>query len=123
MKFPLGVGVLWAVCAGFALGVFIRSTVVLPDIFILVLSVFALISLVACAKETKKLRFAIVGAAALLACGLGILRMESAIVKGNPTLDQEIGKKVFLEGIISDEPDTRATQVRVPIRIASSSVS
>jgi competence protein ComEC len=48
--------------------------------------------------------------------------MQSAILLGDPILNSEIGKKISLEGIISDEPDVRATQVRVPIKIASTSI-
>lgn len=122
MKFPLGVGVLWAVCGGFALGVFVRSIVGVSDVFVLMLGGTALATLIFFARDRKTLRFAVVGATVLLACGLGILRMQNAILVGDPTLDSQVGKKVSLEGVISDEPDTRATQVRVPIGILSSSI-
>jgi competence protein ComEC len=122
MRFPLGVGILWALCAGFTVGVFLRSISALPDYLPLGLLALALVCVLLNANDSKKLRLAFVAATLLLACGAGILRMQSAVLVGDPALDAQIGKHVSLEGIVSDEPDIRATQVRVPIQIASTSV-
>ena len=122
MKFPLGVGVLWAICSGFAIGVFIRSIVAVPEIFVLGLGIAALAVILLNASETKNLKLALVMAAALLSCGAGIVRMQSAILTGDPNLDAQIGKKTSLEGIVADEPDVRATQIRTPIKLNNTSV-
>jgi hypothetical protein len=71
MKFPLGVGVLWAVCGGFALGVFLRSIIAIPEIIIFILGIGALAAIVLNASNAKKLRFALVVATALVSCGVG----------------------------------------------------
>jgi competence protein ComEC len=123
MQFSLGVGVLWAICAGFVLGVFLRSIAAVPDLFILITGIVALLILLFNARDTKKLRSALVMAAVLLSCGAGILRMQSAILPGDAVLDAKIGQKVSLEGVVSSEPDVRATQIRVPIGLASSSAA
>jgi len=123
MRFPLGVGVFWAICGGFTLGVFLRSIVAIPTGFALCLAILAFLSLMASTNDTKKLRLALVLVAALLSCGVGILRMQSAILPGDAALDAKIGQKVSLEGVVSAEPDVRATQIRVPVDIASSSAA
>lgn len=113
---------MWALCAGFALGVFVRSLVAVPEWLLLSLGVLALIGLCAAAAYPRRLRLAIVFAAALIACGAGVLRMQSALLVYDPLLDARIGERVTLEGVVADAPDNRATQVRVPVRLASSSV-
>jgi competence protein ComEC len=104
------------------LGVFLRSLAYIPETFALILGACALCVVILGAIQSKNLRIAIVVATALVSCGAGILRMQSAILIGDPFLTNSLGKKVQLEGIISDEPDVRATQVRVPLQITNSSV-
>jgi len=122
MQFPLGVGVLWALCLGFALGIFSRSIVFVHDFVVFSLGAFALLLLLFAARDKNRLRTALIAATALLACGAGIVRMQSAILPIDPVLASELGQKIHLEGIVSDEPDIRATQVRVPVDLASSSI-
>ena len=115
----VGVRVLWAVCVGFLAGVFFRSVFPVGEFFAWGMGFVALMLLLLSLGDSKRLRFAIVGATALFACGLGVLRMENARLQGDPILNQYIGKKVIFEGIVSDEPDARNTQTRVPVRISS----
>jgi competence protein ComEC len=118
----VGVGVLWALCGGFALGVFARSLVAVPEALLPILGVIAFAALIAGRKHPAKLRLGIIVAALCLSAGAGILRMQSAILASDPALDAQLGERVTLVGMISDAPDARATQVRVPVTLASSSV-
>ncbi len=120
MKFQLGVGLLWAVCAGFSLGVFVRSLLVVPEESVLCLGLLALAGIAFTFTDTKRFRIALVCAAAIVAFGAGVLRMEGAILPGDPFFDTHLGQKVSIEGTVSGEPDKRATQVRVPISLANS---
>jgi competence protein ComEC len=122
MQFRLGVGVLWAVCLGFAIGIFLRSLIEISDTVILSLGFAALISLSACVIHSKILRIALVLSAMFIAIGGGIMRMESAILKTDPFLEEKIGSRIVIEGTIDDEPDVRATQVRVPLRVQYSGI-
>lgn len=67
--------------------------------------------------DSRNIKIAIVFAVACVACGMGALRMQSAVLVGDPALDLVVGEKIAFVGVVSDEPDSRATQVRVPIRV------
>ncbi len=115
----VGPALLWAISAGFMLGVFVRSVLVLPEFVAFALGGIALACVIAAMMDTKRAKLGIVVASALVACGLGIVRMQNSILVGDPAIDSHIGTKMTLAGIVSDEPDARATQVRVPVRILS----
>jgi competence protein ComEC len=115
----LGVALLWSVSAGFALGIFLRSLVVVPEFFVLGFGILALLCVLLAALDKKTLRIACVAAAFLIALGAGCIRMQAASLSSDPALEPWLGEHLSLEGIVSDAPDVRATQVRVPIRIAT----
>lgn len=109
----LGVKILWAIVVGFLVGVFARSVVPVSAYLSIFLIVLAAV-LVAASGKDRRVQAAVL-ACALFTCSLGILRMNSAILRGNPELDVRIGQKVVLEGFVSDEPDVRENSVRITI--------
>ncbi len=113
---PIGVFALWAACAGFLAGIFARSLFPLGSdvVFLCGVLVFGIY-----AAGFMRVRSAVVIAAFFFFCGGGIIRMESAVLKSDPILDQHIGRKVILEGFVIDEPDARNTQVRVPMQVTA----
>lgn len=114
----MGVRVLWAIVAGFLGGVLVRSFVPvgLVESGFLAVCAFALF---AHAWFDTKVKASIVLATTLFSCAIGIVRMDSATLHGDPILNQQIGKTVALEGAVFAEPDSRDTSTRIPIEIAS----
>jgi hypothetical protein len=45
--------------------------------------------------------------------------MLGAAFSGDPALDAWVGEKVVIEGVVSDEPDGRENNVRLPVRVTS----
>lgn len=120
----MGSKVFWAVVFGFLSGVFLRSFALLSLSFALSL-LLAGVSLVLLSYAEKKTS-ALIASIALIACALGVARMNAAILTGDPHLSDRIGSKVVLEGVVVAEPDVRDSNVRVYVRttrlIGSSSV-
>lgn len=113
----LGVWLLWAICGGFVFGVLVRSIWVFNTAYAFGAIGIAVIFLFAAANDARTLRLAFVGVAAVIACGAGVLRMQSVIVPPDLALSSRVDTHVELEAIVSDEQDNRATQVRVPVRV------
>lgn len=111
----MGSRILWAIVAGFLIGVFARSFLplglafagfaVLLGIFGLALGYF---------DREKFAQYAIV-AAALFAFAGGVARMDAATLSGNPELTAHLGQKVVLEGVVFDEPDMRENGAHVSL--------
>ena len=52
----------------------------------------------------------------IFALGLGVLRFDSAdFQKGNPLLDERVGRSVVAEGIIIDEPNERENNTQLVV--------
>jgi competence protein ComEC len=113
----LGVWVLWALCGGFALGVFARSLTPIPGEYLVGASVLVLLGLVSGLRNRSILRMGIVCAVAVIAFFGGVLRTENAILFIDPSVGALAGQFIEIDGVVSGEPDTRATQVRVPVKV------
>lgn len=116
----MGVHILWGVVIGFLAGVFLRSFTPLGLSFVLFLTLVA-IALLLIGISTRRGAQSVIVAAILLACGVGILRMDIAVFAPDPELMKKIGEKVEIEGIVFNEPDVREASVRVPIRLEDGS--
>ncbi len=105
----------WAITGGFLVGVALRSLfpfgLVYAGFFALIACAFLALGFI----ERGKRNMAVVSALALCACGLGIVRMHVAIPEGVAVLNENIGKRVVIEGVVMAEPDVRDNSVRVMI--------
>ena len=119
LKIPdLGAALLWALCGGFVMGVLVQ-TIAPKDTYALIAAVAACVCIVLGTFDTSRLKIAIVVATALIAFGTGVFREKSAELVADPLLVAQVGQKIEVDAIVSDEPDNRATQVRVPVRIVN----
>ena len=112
----MGANLLWAVVAGFILGVFVRSLFPLGLAFAGFAVVVAIAALLLSITDGTKVRSAVVVALALLAFAGGIARTHIAVETGDPRLTSQLGAKVVLEGIVFAEPDVREASVRLSVR-------
>ena len=112
----MGANLLWAVVAGFILGVFVRSLFPLGLAFAGFAVVVAIAALLLSITDGTKVRSAVVVALALLAFAGGIARTHIAVETGDPRLTSQLGTEVVLEGIVFAEPDVREASVRLSVR-------
>src|SRR3989344_3945172 len=96
---------LWAIVAGFILGVFVRSIFPLGLAFAGFAALIATAALLLSLGDRSKAWSTIVVAVALLAFAGGVLRMHVAVKTGDPALTSELGTKVVIEGVVFAEPD------------------
>src|SRR5580693_2755401 len=106
----MGSRVFWAVVFGFLLGVFARSFLLIGWNFIGLLTLLGAAVLLS-ERSTKGILVAVM----LFACALGIARMQMEVVTGDANLTADLDKNVVIEGIVSQEPDTRDTATLVSI--------
>ena len=116
MESDLGVRMLWTFSGGFLAGVFVRSLVPLPESFAIFLLILAIAFSIA-SSGVRDGRFRILLGIGLIAAALGVVRMNSGILKGEPIFDANIGNTIEFLGVVADEPDSRDTSVRVPVRV------
>lgn len=108
--------VVWALSLGFLAGVFLRSFSHLAWPFAL-FSCFLAVCILFCISFARPKRGALIAAAvACAAFGLGILRMDSAALVGDPALSAELDRKVVLMGTVVAEPDVREKSARLRVR-------
>ncbi len=118
----MGSRLLWAVVFGFLSGVFARSTLSIG------LSYAALVLMLGCAcilaslLDQPRSRNLLVIAVGLAACACGIVRMDSSVLTGEPTLTAHLGARVVLEGSVAADPDVRDTGVRVMMQVRTISI-
>ncbi len=107
--------------AGFLGGVLLRSFLdfgwQFAGFFVFLGIVILLISLTA---ENRRM-VALMGIF-LIAMALGMLRYEIKDYKNSETLEQKIGQKIALEGIIVDEPDERENYTRLTVETNGSNI-
>lgn len=111
------VQILWAGVAGFLCGVFLRSFFMFgwwTILFFVLLGIFVLLA--ATAARTP-VRAAAIPAVFLFCIALGSMRMQTAVLEGEPLLDAHVGEKVVIEGVVVDEPDGRENHVRLSVRV------
>lgn len=114
----MGSRVLWAIVGGFLAGVFLASFIPLtPAHALFVIGLGILIGIVGRIDISIQKKYLVV-AVALVACGLGMLRMEMAARVGDPGLSARIGQSVVLNGIVTEEPDARETSVRLTVDVS-----
>jgi competence protein ComEC len=114
----MGTSILWAVVFGFLAGVFLRSLVPLGLAFVGFLLVLAAATLLVSFSARQAARGAVV-TLALLALGVGMLRVEAAVPVPETLLEGKLESEVAIEGFVSGEPDVREGSVRVPVRLES----
>jgi competence protein ComEC len=107
--------VFWAIVAGFLLGVFARSICAFGFSCALLCVLLAVVVLALGWIEQGKRMGAIVIATFFIAAALGIVRMNRAVLSGDPVLTAHLNKQITIEGMVMAEPDTRDNSVRVMI--------
>lgn len=110
----IGVNIFWALVAGFAAGVGVRSLWALSAWFVMFAWLCAVIVLTVVRKRDRW-----VIAAALLACGLGVLRMDAGILRGDAQLNAHINKSVVITGVVATEPDEREGNTLLTIAVSA----
>ena len=109
--------VLWALVGGFLFGVFLRTLFPLGHAFVWFAFLLSA-SAAACAfVEREKWQALIIVAVGLAAFALGLLRMESATLRGDLELTRRLGSNVVLVGYVEDESDVRETNVRLHVEV------
>jgi len=112
----MGTKLLLAVIFGFLAGVFARSFYPLGFAVAGFAVLIAVISILFAYFDDTKRTALIIFAIALIAFAGGILRMNSAVLIGDPELTNRLDKKVTIEGVVSDEPDVRESNIRLSVK-------
>ncbi|MEK7106917.1 MAG: ComEC/Rec2 family competence protein, partial [Patescibacteria group bacterium] len=107
--------ILFAVILGFLAGVFARSFFLLGYSVAGFSVILATVAFIFAYLDNTKRKSLIIFAVALVAFAGGILRMNSAVLVGDPELTNRLDKKVTIEGIVSDEPDVRESNIRISL--------
>lgn len=113
----MGARLFWIAIIGFSLGVFVRT---LFPFGWMTIGFFGFVAIIGgicflVRREQAILFFAI----ALCAFSLGAARMHVGIIESDPALNMRVGEKVTIEGIVTDEPDGRENNVRLPVRVTA----
>ena len=109
--------ILWALVVGLLFGVYLRSV---ADISWPVAGLFVLLGLIvllAAYMDITKHRAALLIAVALVACAVGIVRMDTATLEVPHELVQVVGEEVVLIGRVAEEPDVRESNVRLTLQL------
>jgi len=113
----MGARLLWAIIGGFLVGVFARSLIPLGFSLVGFLVLLSATAALRALFDQSKRRALVVISVALIACALGMVRMESAALRGDSELSTHIGSPVVLTGVVVSEPDVRETNVRIHIEV------
>src|SRR3989344_3369423 len=108
--------VLWVLVGGFLTGVFVRSFILVPWPFAAFLFLLSLAALFLAHFERSRWQQLVILSVALIACAAGILRMDTATLRGNAELTAHLGETLTVEGLVVDEPDVREGGVRIHIQ-------
>lgn len=111
--------ILWAVVAGFLCGVFLRSFLQFGWWTILFFTALGAVAVVTAYVARTSVRDGIVIGIFCVALALGGARMHMSVLEGEPLLDVAISEKVAIEGVVTDEPDRRENNVRIPVRVSA----
>lgn len=107
---------LFAVIFGFLAGVFARSFYQLGLAVAGFAALFAATAVFLIFIDTTKRRSLVIVAIALAAFAGGIIRMNGAVLVGDPALTGLLDTQVTVSGIVSAEPDARETGTRISVR-------
>ena len=110
---------LWAVVIGFLIGIFTRSFLPLGISAIYFSVLLSAVAILFAFYDRLKAKHLTVAAIVLVSFGTGVVRMNSAVLVGDPALANRLGENITIEGVISDEPDVRENGVRVSLRTDS----
>ena len=113
--------VFWSLVGGFLLGVFTRSIVPLGPTFAAALALIGIAAAGTAIFDRQSKRIALPFAVAFLGAALGMVRMQSATLTGDPVLSAHLGEHVTLQGSVFAEPDVRQDSVR--LSVAATNVS
>ena len=111
----MGSRLLWAVVVGFLAGVFIRSFLPVGIAYALFAILISCSALLCGFFDKRKSRSLIVIAIGLVAFAGGIVRMDAAVLTGDPALTVKLNQHVTLTGTVTAEPDVRDSGVRISI--------
>ncbi|MCR4325679.1 MAG: DUF4131 domain-containing protein, partial [Patescibacteria group bacterium] len=109
---------LWAIVGGFLVGVFARSLFTIGPVFALFCALLALaVLLLSWLPESSRAsaQGALLTSLALMAIAGGVLRMDAAVLTGDPALTAHVGDSVTITGIVTQEPDVREASTRIAI--------
>src|SRR3989338_6146050 len=107
---------LFAVIFGFLAGVFARSFYPLGFAVAGFMALLAVTAFIFASFDEAKRKSLIIIAVALVAFAGGILRMNSAVLLGDPELTSRLNKEIIVEGVVSEEPDVRESNVRISLK-------
>ena len=110
---------LWAVIIGFLIGIFTRSFLPLGISAVYFSVLLSAMAILFAFYDRLKAKHLTVAAIVLVSFGTGVVRMNSAVLVGDPALANRLGENITIEGVISDEPDVRENGVRVSLRTDS----
>ncbi|HVM73952.1 MAG TPA: ComEC/Rec2 family competence protein [Candidatus Paceibacterota bacterium] len=111
----VGSRLLCAVVAGFLCGVFVRSYLPIGISYATFTLILGSAALVCALVDHPRSKMLFVVALAFASCAGGIVRMNAAVITGDPILTTHLGEHVTLEGSVSREPDVRDTGVLLSI--------
>src|SRR3989338_9602106 len=97
--------VLWVLVGGFLTGVLVRSFILVPWPCAAFLFLRSLAALFLAHFERSRWKQLVILSVALIACAAGILRMDTATLRGNAELTAHLGETLTVEGLVVDEPD------------------
>ncbi len=115
----MAVRIFWAIICGFVVGVSVQSIVPVGVVTLGWLVALAGLILLTHPFARVPLSVVMIAAFALVACAAGAMRMQSATVASDPTIDAFVGERVAIEGVIVAEPDVREKNVRLTVRIGA----
>ena len=107
--------ILFAVIIGFLIGVFARSFYPLGFATAGFVSLLAVTAFIFAYFDEAKRKSLIIIAVALVAFAGGVLRMNSAVLVGDPELTSRLNKEIIVEGVVSEEPDVRESNIRISL--------
>jgi competence protein ComEC len=118
----MGSRLLWALCVGFLVGVFVRSFYPLGVAYACLALLLACAALLFALLDGRKMNSLIVVAVALVAGAIGIMRMDQDVLLGDQNLTEHINQKVTIIGSIVAEPDVRDNGVRLSVQARALSI-
>ncbi len=105
---------LYVIVIGFAVGIFIRSYIVVPNYILIILSVASVVVFLL-ATFLGKQKQGILVALYIIALLLGSVRYELSLEKESEVIEGSVGEKVTLNGIIIDDPENRESTQKFTI--------
>jgi competence protein ComEC len=109
--------IFFSILVGFLVGVFVRSFLGIGSVGIVFISVVAVATTLILLLRKKVTSVLICIPIGLVAFTLGILRFNMINTPVPLFLEQQVGQKVELVGIVSDDPDKRDKSTHIPVDV------